>query len=283
VGPRPGTEGRVLAAASAEYLARIGLAAPPVADPAGLAALVRAHRLAVPFENLDILLGRAISLAPEALLDKLVRRRRGGYCFEQNLLLAHMLAVFGLRTDPLLARVRLGLADGPAPPRTHLLLRAEIAGHRWIADAGFGGSYAPPLILAETSPVEGPDGISHRLRRTGERGRECGEWLLERSADRGRTWQAQYSFDDAAVPHADIECANHWTSTRPGTRFTTHHIASRATPDGMAALTDLSFTASGQEEARTVADAGEWHRLLNEILAVPLSLSEVSALPLFAR
>lgn len=266
---------------AAQYLARIGLAAAPAPDAAGLATLVRAHRLAIAFENLDILLGRGIPLGPEAIHAKLVGARRGGYCFEHNLLLRRMLGCFGLETAPLLARVRMGLTEGTVPPRTHLFLQARIGGETWLADAGFGGGYCPPLRLAQTGPVTSPDGALHRLRRGGERGTEAGEWVLERSADSGASWQPQYSFDAVPVPMADIECANHWTATRPGTRFTTLHIVSRVTQQGLAALTDRDFTAPGKA-ARTIGTAAEWHGLLTGPLAVALTPAEVAALPLFA-
>ncbi len=265
-----------------EYLARISLSGPPAPDPAGLAAVVRAHRLAIPFENLDIPLGRGIALAPEAIFAKLVSTRRGGYCFEQNLLLRRMLGEFGLQAQPLLARVVMGLPAGSdLPPRTHLFLKARIAGQVWLADAGFGGGYAPPMVLSESDPVRGPDSVLHRLRRLGPAGTLPGEWQLERSADEGATWQPQYCFDDLAVAPADIECANHWTATRPGSRFTTLHIASLVTPTGLASLVDHTFTASG-EESQTVASAKDWHRLLTERFTLPLSPAEVAALPLFA-
>jgi len=266
--------------AAAEYLARIGLA-PPAPDPAGLAAVVHAHRRSIAFENLDVLLGRGISLAPERIFDKLVRRGRGGYCFEHNLLLQRMLAAFGLASEPLLARARLQAVPGEVPPRTHLILRVRIGGEVWIADAGFGGSYAPPMRLAEAAPVEGPDGVRHRLRRVGAPGSDSGEWLLERSPGSGEAWQPQYSFDTLVAPPVDIELANHWTSTRPGQRFTTLHIVGRVTARGTAFLTDRTFTpASGAR--REVADADELHRLLADVFAVPLSRAEVAALPLFA-
>ncbi|HEY6814633.1 MAG TPA: arylamine N-acetyltransferase, partial [Croceibacterium sp.] len=93
----------------------------------------RAHRQAIPFENLDILRRLPIALDTESLLKKLVANRRGGYCFEQNRLLADMLAELGVSTRPLLARVRLGQAGGAHPPRSHVLLLVEGG---WLADAG---------------------------------------------------------------------------------------------------------------------------------------------------
>jgi N-hydroxyarylamine O-acetyltransferase len=272
------------------YLKRLGLAEAPSADAAGLAAVQRAHRLAIPFENLDIPLGRGVRIDSGSVFDKLVTRRRGGYCFEQNRLFADMLAALGLASRPLLARVRLG-ADGDVhPPRTHVLLLAEVSGAPWIADAGFGGSYVPPLPLHDKAETVTPDGARHRLRRL--EGGLAGEWLLERAGPPAATdgrgqphgdWQPQYSFDLAHVAHDDLEQANHWTSTRPDTRFTTLHIASLALEDGFAALTDrrLSITRGGASETRELGDAAAWRGALGETFAIALAEDQVAALPLW--
>lgn len=264
----------------AAYLERLGLAEAPVADAAGLAAVQRAHRLAIPFENLDIPLGRGIRIDSQAVFDKLVTRRRGGYCFEQNRLFADMLAALGIASRPLLARVRLG-ADGDAhPPRTHVLLLAEVGGARWIADAGFGGSYVAPLPLRDGAEAATPDGARHRLRSLD--GGFGGEWLLERAGPDG-DWQAQYTFDQAQVAPVDLEQANHWTSTRPDTRFTTLHIASLALEDGFAALTDrqLTVTRGGASETRELTDAADWRAALGDIFTLALEADEIAALPLW--
>lgn len=279
-----------MSARLAAYLARVGLAAAPASDPAGLAALQRAHRLAIPFENLNIHLGRGIRIDADSVFDKLVAQRRGGYCFEQNGLYSHMLAAIGIANRPLLARVRLGMPDHAAPPRTHVLLLAELGGAPWIADAGFGGSYVPPLPLRDGAECDTPDGARHRLRKLG--GGLAGEWLLERAGPHGTTdgralahddWQAQYSFDLAHVAPDDLEQANHWTSTRPGTRFTSLHIASLALPDGYAALTDRQLTVSrgGTSETSEVTDAAHWRSTLAETFALELDGAEVAGLPLW--
>jgi N-hydroxyarylamine O-acetyltransferase len=273
------------------YLKRLGLAQAPAADAAGLAAVQRAHRLAIPFENLDIPLGRGIRIDGASVFDKLVMRRRGGYCFEQNRLFADMLAALGIANRPLLARVRLG-ADGDAhPPRTHVLLLAEVSGAPWIADGGFGGSYVPPLPLHDGAEAATPDGACHRLRRL--EGGLAGEWLLERAGPpavtdgRGQPhddWQAQYSFDLGHVAPDDLEQANHWTSTRPDTRFTTLHIASLALEDGFAALTDrqLTVTRGGVTERRELADSVAWRDALREFFTIALPEDELAAMPLWA-
>ncbi|MEJ2410649.1 MAG: arylamine N-acetyltransferase [Novosphingobium sp.] len=266
------------------YLARIGLDARPAPDAEGLALLQSAHRRAIGFENLDIPLGRGIRIDSEGVFDKLVVRGRGGYCFEQNRLYADALAELGFHTRPLLARVRLGLPEGATPPRTHVLLLASLDGAPWIADAGFGGSFVPPLALEDGVEAGTADGAWHRLRKAGAPGSLGGEWLLERAAPGAQgVWQAQYTFDLSEVAPDDLEQGNHWTSTRPDTRFTALHIASIALPDGFAGMSDRQLTVSHGDvsETRTIADAADYARTLREIFNIALSDDEVAGLALF--
>jgi N-hydroxyarylamine O-acetyltransferase len=275
------------------YLARLGLTAVPAADAEGLAALQLAHRRAIGFENLDIHLGRGIRIDSASVFDKLVVRGRGGYCFEQNRLYSDMLTRLGMENRPLLARVLLGLPDGAVPPRTHTLLLARIEGRDWIADAGFGGSYVPPVPLEHGAETATPDGARHRLLRGGERGSVSGEWRLERSGPPGASdgrqaphsgWQVQYVFDLAEVAQDDLEMGNHWTSTRPGTRFTSLHVASIVLPDGFAALSERQFTVyrQGSCETRAISDARDYARTLRETFRIALTDEEAARLPLFA-
>lgn len=275
------------------YFSRIGFDGPPALDAQGLAALQVAHRMAIGFENLDIALGRGIRIDSESVFDKLVVRGRGGYCFEQNRLYADVLTALGAPVRPLLARVRLGVPAGVTPPRTHVLLLVAMNGDPWIADAGFGGSFVPPLPLDDGAEAATPDGARHRLRRTGAAGTRGGEWLLERAgpvtATDGRSaahadWQPQYTFDLSEVAPDDLEQANHWTATRPGTRFTTLHVASIVLPGGFAALTDRQLTihSRGGSETRAMANAADFAHTLREVFRIGLSDEEAASLPLFA-
>jgi len=114
------------------YLARIGLQTKPQADLAGLRLLQDHHMRYVPFENLDVVLGRPLNLSRKALFEKIVTHSRGGYCFELNTLYASLLEEIGFAPIPMLARV--WLRDPPeTPPRTHLVYRVKIDGVDWIS------------------------------------------------------------------------------------------------------------------------------------------------------
>ena len=145
------------------YLERLRLAAPPTADAAGLVRLQHAHRLAIPFENLDVRLGRPIAIDGASVFAKLVGARRGGFCFEHNRLFLDALAALGFEARALLARVWLGASE--VPPLTHTLSLVALGGEAWIADAGFGGSYAPPMPLVDGAEADAPDGARFRLTR----------------------------------------------------------------------------------------------------------------------
>lgn len=270
----------------AAYLARLGLSERPSADVAGLQRILAAHRQSIPFENLDIRLGRPIRVDAEGAFAKLVTAKRGGYCFEQNRLFSDMLTALGLPNRPLLARVRLAAPEGYTPPRTHVLLLVDLAGEPWIADAGFGGSFLPPLPLRHGAEASTPDGAAHRLTE------RDGGWLLERAgpvaATDGRAaphgdWQAQYTFDLAPVAPDDLEQCNHWTSTRPGTRFTTLHVVSRVLPDGFAAMTDRQLTLyrAGQATTREIVGLADYADVLGEVFGLEIAQAELASLTLF--
>jgi N-hydroxyarylamine O-acetyltransferase len=206
------------------YLARIAYAGPRQPTLDVLHALTGAHAQAIPFENLDVLLGRGIDLAPDAVFDKLVRRRRGGYCFEQNSLLLAALTALGFRASPLSARVRIDRPRDFLPPRTHLFLRVDLADESWLTDVGVG---ALSLTRAIRLGAEGEQPTPHEPRRLV---REDGRWFHQ--ARLGQTWTDVYEFTGEEMPPIDRELANWFTSTHPQSHFLGRLIAARAAPDG---------------------------------------------------
>ena len=217
-----------------------------------------------------------ISLDPGHVFEKLVHRRRGGYCFEQNLLFLRSLRALGFDARPLLARVWLMTTD--VPPRTHMLNLVELDGQYWIADAGFSGSYTPPIRLFDRSETTAPDGAVFRLLQSDDLG-----WLLERRTNVAADWQAQYSFTLDEVVPADIEMANHWTATRPGTRFTTTSVVSLCLPSGRASLTDRHYSRlNGDQHVEAEIESAKAYRLrLNFVFGINLDEVEVMGLGLY--
>lgn len=205
----------------AAYLGRIGYSGSVQPSRATLEALHLAHATHIPFENLDILLGRPIRLDLASLQDKLVRGRRGGYCFEQNLLFASVLERLGYSVTRLAARVH--YRNQPKVPRTHIALLARIAGAAWLADVGFG---LEGLLL----PVPFVAGREARQFAWSYRVIESeGKWTLQ--SLREQSWTELYSFTlDPCLP-VDFEPANHYTSTHPDSRFVRTLTAQLPTPE----------------------------------------------------
>ena len=210
------------------YLERIGLAGGPRVPE--LAEVHRAHVVAVPFENLDPHRGVPVSLEAEALVGKLVHDRRGGYCFEQNLLLAEALRALGADVELMLARVRLGRPPGTVGPRTHLVLRVAAAGRVWLADAGFGtGTLLDPIPFGP-GDVHEQSGWRFRLIAEGS------AHVLQTLRD--GEWTDLYAFLPEAVPRVDLETSNWFTATHPRSPFVTGLIVAVQRPDG--SRTELS-------------------------------------------
>jgi N-hydroxyarylamine O-acetyltransferase len=209
----------------AAYLERVGLSA---SERPTLQALHRAHATSIPFENLDPHRGIPVSLAQEDLERKLVHERRGGYCFEHNLLLASALEHLGLTVEPMLARLRRGAPPGTVRPRSHLVLQVTDDDDRvWHADVGLGlGTLLDPIPF-------GPDGAADGHEQSGWSFRvieEGPELVLQTLAD--GTWADVYAFSPQPVPRIDIETSNWWTSTNPQSPFVFGLIAAVHHPDG---------------------------------------------------
>ena len=206
------------------YFARIGYTGPREPTRATLDGILAAHASAIPFENLAVLLGLPINLEPAAIERKLVHEKRGGYCFEQNTLLLHVLAALGYTVTPLSARVRLLLPREFTPPRTHLFLRVEIDGVPWLADVGVGSGSLTGAIRFDR---EGEQPTPHEARRlTSEGGIRYHQIKL------GEEWSDVYEFTGEEMHLIDREVANWWTSTNAGSKFRQNLMAARAGPDG---------------------------------------------------
>jgi N-hydroxyarylamine O-acetyltransferase len=242
------------------YLERIGLSGRP-----SLAEVHHAHSTAIPFENIDPYLGVPVSLATEDLERKLVRERRGGYCFEQNLLLAAAMGAMGAEVELYLGRVRVGAAPGVVRPRGHLVLMVSSEGARWHADVGFGrGTPFHPLPF-------GPGGEHEQL---GWRYRivEDGPELVLQSFEAGQ-WLDLYAFPAQPVPPIDVETINWWVCTHPRSPFVTGLLVGLQGSDGVRSLlSDWEGLTLGESSPTTSSFAPVQPHEVGELLASRFSL-----------
>ncbi len=224
------------------YLERIGLGG--TSDPT-LREVHRAHATTIPFENLDPHRGIPVSLAQRDLERKLVHERRGGYCFEHNLLLGAALSHLGLKVEPMLARVRAGTRPGAIRPRSHLVLRVRDREGVWHADVGFGrGTLLDPIPF-------GPAGAFEQSGWTFRVVEEGAELVLQSLVD--GAWADQYAFAPEPVPRIDIETSNWWTCTHPHSPFVFGLIAAVHHADGRR---ELMHDWGGRLELITESPAG---------------------------
>jgi N-hydroxyarylamine O-acetyltransferase len=239
----------------AAYLARIGYDGPLEPSLGTLRALHDRHASSVPFENLDIQLGGPIRLDLPSLHDKIVTRRRGGYCFEQNTLFAAVLRELGFRVTTLLARVRYMTTE--ILPRTHMLMRIDVDDGTFIADVGFGGhGLMEPLRLAPG--VEQSQYLdTYRLNDEGG-----GRYGLEARLD--GAFAPLYAFTLEEGYPVDYELANYYTSTHPTSRFVQSVIVTRATHEARYSVRnrDYSIRRGDTVERRTLATDAELFAVL---------------------
>jgi N-hydroxyarylamine O-acetyltransferase len=226
------------------YLRRIGFAGELRPDLATLRALHLAHATSIPFENLDIQLGLPIRLDLASLQDKLVLRRRGGYCFEQNTLFMAVLRATGFEPSPCEARVRFGTTD--VLPRTHMLLVVPLEGADWLCDVGFGGE-------GLLHPVR-MDGGAHAQFASTYRVVPEGPLRVLQSLHQG-VWDDLYAFVPEPRFPVDFEMANHFTGTHPESRFVKTLTAQLPGPEVRRILRNRSYAEirAGAVEGRELA------------------------------
>lgn len=229
----------------AAYFARIGYGGPPQASIEVLRTLQAMHIAAIPFEAIDVLLGQGVSLDPTAIEDKLVRRSRGGYCYEQNGLFRRVLARLGFAVAPRIARVLWGgVGEDQFQPRTHMALIVEAAGEQWLVDVGF-GSAVPTAPLRWNSDAVQDTGLGrYRLAAT-----NFGRRL---EIEAGSVWKPLYEVFHEVPQQEDFEVGNWFTSTHPNSPFRRNLIVARATVEGRVTLlgSELTFRSPAGEARR---------------------------------
>lgn len=251
------------------YLARLGLTQWPALTPEGLAELVCAQSRAICFENLDTLSDTPVDVSLAAIVDKLLIRGRGGYCFELNGLLGAALQAAGFTARRRLARVSFR-RPGPGP-RTHLLWLVELDGETWLADAGFGGpgTFAPIRFVPGVVTIQA--GARFRLVAEGEHGLHLQRWI-------DGDWVNVYLVDPGPVRDVDLVMGNHFTATWPTSPFRTIFMCYARCDDGFWGIEGNALVRrnAGFEavEQRELADADALHAELKALfkLDVPAAI-----------
>jgi N-hydroxyarylamine O-acetyltransferase len=256
------------------YLDRINYAQPIDASIETLRGLHRAHMLSVPFENLDIHLGRPILLGETIFFNKIVERRRGGFCYELNGLFAGLLRQIGFDVTMLSAGVA-GLEGTFGPDFDHMALLVRLKDVRlkddrlendWLADVGFGDSFIEPIRLHESTVTEDATG-AYRITNEGRH-----RILQRRGADGEDGWRQQYRFTLEPRQLSEYEDMCHYQQTSPESHFTQHRICSLATPTGRITLTgDKLITTNGEiREEHTLSGEHEFNTILAQRFGIVL-------------
>lgn len=254
--------GDVLAA----YFDRIGWSGPVTPDRATLEAIAAHHPAAIPFENLDPLLGRPVDLSPDALVAKLIHGGRGGYCFEHNGLLKRVLETIGFRVTGLAARVLWSRPPEAEPaPRTHMLLRVDLAEGPVLIDVGFGGAVTTGVLDLVPDVVQPTPHEPFRLVRDGA------DWLVQIRI--GAEWRPTYRFDLTPQQPIDYELGNWWTSTSPHSHFRSGLTVARSMPGRRLVLRGQDFAVhplGGTTERRTLSGPAETCDVLETTFGIRL-------------
>ena len=246
------------------------------ATEATLNALYRAHLREVRFENFDVFLRGGVAVDLESIQEKIVFRRRGGYCYEQAQLFGAVLERLGFTVDRRLARV--GPDGGPATGRTHLTLRVRSGTGMWLVDPGFGNSPPAPLSLPgdRSGGPQEVDGWIYEIVPDRENGDEVRK-LREYQAGE---WVTLHRWDDVQAHPIDVALSNHFTSTYPDSWFTHQPILVRRDPDAVRSIIGRlhSVVRPGHVKERRLLSDAEFAAALTDEFDLKLTADEIATL-----
>jgi N-hydroxyarylamine O-acetyltransferase len=251
------------------YLDRIGAARPPAPTLDALGALVLAHIYSIPFENLDIAARRPLSLVPEAIYEKLVVRRRGGFCYELNGLFSWLLRELGYEVTLLAGQIVDPETGEPGRERSHLFLLVELGGPR-LVDVGWGEAYRRPFALRPGNEHTDPEIAAYRLEPHDGRWQvvERHDDSLETNLKQAAGWRIAYRFDLTPYELPDFVETCRWQETE-SPFFTGHRFCTVATPDGRRTLMDdRLIVRQGRARTERPVDEHEVPVLLEELFGV---------------
>ncbi len=237
------------------YLERIGYRGRNRPNLDVLRRLHLKHLLSIPFENLDIHIGRPIILSEKAFYDKIIKHHRGGFCYELNGLFATLLGELGFKVSMLSARVA-QKGGGLSPDFDHMTLLVQLE-HPWLVDVGFGDSFTEPKRLDLSGP-QVDRGKQYRF------ARRDGWTMLSRRPKGNGVWEPQYMFSLRPRKLEEFIPRCHWQQTSPRSHFRKGRVCTRLTSNGRLTLTDTKFivTRGCKKVERPVKDPEEFTVLL---------------------
>ena len=219
---------------TSSYLQRIGFSGEADSSLATLEKIHQLHPCAIAFENINSFIAERVSLQPDAVFEKLVTQGRGGYCFEQNLILASILKKLGFQVTEHAARVLWRSPEKTEMARTHMLLKVDIDEQSWIADVGFGGLTMTAPLRLEPELVQYTPNEAFKISRDGD------EFTIAVSLN--GEWKQMYVFDLVPQYPVDFEMANHYVATHPQSHFVDNLVIARADTDSRHALENRTYT-----------------------------------------
>ena len=247
------------------YFERIGYDGPRSVSVDTLAAIHLHHPQAIPFENLNPFLRWPVALDVQSLQQKLVRDKRGGYCYEHNLLLSHVLRQLGFRVRELAARVLWNVPEGTVRPRSHMLLMIDLDDRPYIADVGFGGLTMTGPLRLEVDSVQRTPHEPFRLMKSDD------AFIMQ--AKCGESWRSLYVFDLQQQVLSDYEVVNWYLCNHPSSHFVTGLVAARPDRDRRYALRGKELTVyhmNGGTDRRLLTSASELRESLEVTFRVTL-------------
>lgn len=245
------------------YFAKLGYTGSRDPSLNTLAALQLLHQKTISFENLDPFLNRPVAIDLPSLEHKLIFSERGGYCYEQNLLFAHVLHRLGFTVSNLLARVLWGADDQAIPPRSHMLLHVRLEHRPYIVDVGFGGnSIAAPMVMNRETVQQTSHGAYRCLLIDGE------YWLQVYT---GSVWRNMYRFDLTRQQPVDYIAPNYYTATHDDSHFRHSVVAARIFQNGRYTLRNQLLTTryeDGQTDQTVLESAKAAQAALHDVFGI---------------
>lgn len=248
------------------YFERIGYGGSATVSVQTLQALHEKHTQSIPFENLNPLLGKEVKLDTNSLEQKMILRKRGGYCFEQNLLFREVLRSLGFQAKGLTAHIRWKKSEDEITARSHMLLQVEIDGKDYLADVGFGNNTLTGPLLLKPDKVQETPHEPRRLKRQGK------EFIMQTLID--DKWEDLYQFDLKENYLPDYEITNWYLSHHPESHFVTGLIAARPEPGRRYVLHNNRLAVhhlNGETVKQKLKTAGEIREILEDkfLLSLP--------------